>query len=201
MIGQQKKQGRERKMARLKRQLKRLKMNLTKPKRKKAKEVADDLGKNANDELAKSKAKKTKETKTDKKPTQEEVDEVEPSDLLVAKIESTLKDEEVKPIERDFISEMVEELFRVAKESPLPQKEVVSNTISPIEFMAQAIKNREMYKDTWLQAKDKLKEKKYKGNVEIFACLSDYFEKGIKPTFSVETLDKSISSYIIGLKG
>ena len=33
-------------------------MNLTKPKRKKAKEVADDLGKNANDELAKSKAKK-----------------------------------------------------------------------------------------------------------------------------------------------
>jgi len=55
----------------------------------KAGEVADDLEKNANDELAK---KKAKNTKSNEKPTQKEIDEIEPADLLVAKIESTLKD-------------------------------------------------------------------------------------------------------------
>ena len=113
----------------------------------------------------------------------------------MAKIEGTMSDPKSK--EYDFITEMVNELFKVAKESPLPIKESIK--ADPISFIADAIQNRQEYRQVWLDAKEKLKEK-YKGDSDVMEMLSNYFEKGIKPTFSKGSLDKAIGKYIAGFK-
>jgi hypothetical protein len=165
--------------------------------------VQDDTGEVAKDAAneiknIKRKKKARKDASNNKTPTsnitQKDIDKVDPIELLMVKIESTLTNPKAK--EHDFVNDMVNELFNVAKESPLPQKK--SKNSDPLLFMAQAIQNWEQYRSVWLQAKEKLKSK-YEGKEE-FKVLSKYFEKGIKPTFSVKTLDASINKYITSLK-
>lgn len=159
-------------------------------------EVAKDAAKKAKELERKSQAKK-KALEGNDNPgdiSQKDIDEVDPAELLMLKIESTLKEPKAK--EHDFVNDMVNELFNVAKESPLPER--VTQKDEPLNFLAQAIQNREQYRNIWLKAKEGLKAK-YEGT-EQFKMLSDYFEKGIKPTFSVKTLDAAIGRYVSSLK-
>ena len=95
---------------------------------------------------------------------------------------------------------MVNELFKSAKESPLPEQAPRPKR-SPIEFLTQAIQNKAEYTDVWNNAKEILLEK-YSDNPEVLNMLNDYFEKGIVPTYSDATLTSSVKQMLkdLGIK-
>jgi uncharacterized protein (DUF2164 family) len=153
--------------------------------------IQDEVNKKA-DEILKGKSgkkpAKPKEGdtgKTERKPSPEE--EPTPEDALAKKIENYTKDP--KTPEDDPIKDMVNELFRVAKESPIEKEKVKSR--SAIEFVSEALRNRQQYVEVWRKAKEIVREK-VKDNPEALAKLEAYFDKGIKPPFSSESFNKSI---------
>lgn len=161
-------------------------------------DIVKDVQDKAEDIVKKKRAKNEADKVTDKQTNdvkQKDIDEVDPVELLMVKIESTLN--EPKAPEHDYVTDMVNELFNVAKESPLPFRESIKE--DPVQILAQAIQNRQQYKEVFLEAQEKLKEK-YKDDTETMQMLNDYFSKGIKPVFSAKSLDKVIGKYIIGLK-
>lgn len=115
-----------------------------------------------------------------------------PAEMLAKKIESSTKQN--TPKSPDAVTDMVNELFRSAKESPLPEK-VAAAQRSPIEYLTQAIQNKAEYTDVWNQAKDVLTVK-YADNPDVLNMLDDYFNKGILPTYSQSTLTKSVKKSI-----
>ena len=115
-----------------------------------------------------------------------------PAEMLAKKIESTTKQN--TPKAPDAVTDMVNELLRSAKESPLPEK-VAAAQRSPIEYLSQAIQNKAEYTDVWNQAKTTLKAK-YADNPDVLNMLDDYFNKGIIPTYSQSTLTKSIKKSV-----
>jgi hypothetical protein len=87
--------------------------------------------------------------------------------------------------------EIVNELFRVAKESPITiEDRVKSQKMSALEKLQLALEKKELYKDTWNKAKNIIK-KKYKNDTEILEKLDNYFDKGIVPNYSMETINKA----------
>ena len=111
---------------------------------------------------------------------------------MAKKIESTTKQN--TPKAPNAVTDMVNELFRSAKESPLPGK-VAAAQRSPIEYLSQAIQNKAEYTDVWNQAKTTLNAK-YADNPDVLNMLDDYFNKGILPTYSQSTLTKSIKKSV-----
>jgi hypothetical protein len=151
-------------------------------------QIIDEVNKKADEILGKKKAStkkqdtsgKTGEPKTDK-------EELTPEDMLAKKIENYTKAPKVP--DNDPIKDMVNELFRVAKESPIERAKVKSR--SPIEFVSEALKNRQEFVETWKKAKEIVREN-LKDNPEALAKLDAYFDKGIKPPFSSDSFNKSI---------
>lgn len=173
-----------------------IKEKFDKAEQKEAEKIADDIEQTVKNVTQSKRAEKKAEKVTDKEAgnvTQKDVDDIDPVELLIFKIKGTLKEPKVQ--ERDPIMDMVNELFNVAKESPLPTREFEQT--DPIEFIADAIRNRQEYRRIWLEAKERIKAE-YEGDSEVMDMLSAYFEKGIKPTFSAKTLDKAMSKYVIG---
>lgn len=120
---------------------------------------------------------------------------IKPTDaeILAKRIGSTLK-ESKDTQEKDMTKFMVDTLYKVAKESPLPTKEKIAS--NPLDFVADAIKNRDKYREVWNEAK-KLVTAKYSDNPEALALLDDYFAKNIKRTFPENQLNNSVGQ---GLK-
>jgi hypothetical protein len=98
---------------------------------------------------------------------------------------------EAKAPKRDPVTEMVNELFKVAKESPLVKGK--GTPISPIEFLKQAIQEREKYADVWEKAKVIVQEK-FKDDENALKLLGDYFKNPAKPEYSQATLQRSIDA-------
>lgn len=92
---------------------------------------------------------------------------------------------------RDPIRDMVNELFKVAKESPLNSKK--SPAPSPVEFLKQAIKNKEQYREVWDKAKEIVKEK-YKNDPNALKLLDAYIKNPGSPEYSQSTLSRSINA-------
>jgi hypothetical protein len=127
---------------------------------------------------------------TQKQAATQTLKELLPEDLLAKKIGSTLKTPTVKV--NDQVTDMVNELFKSAKEAPLPGK-FKAVPRNPIEYLKSAIANKGEYTGTWENAKAILKEK-YADNPETLAVLNDYFDKGIIPTYSANTLNRSVQT-------
>lgn len=155
-----------------------------------ADKVADEVNKKSG-EFTKNKkqgAKKNGEKTGDTPPKAGTPNkDVTPEELLADKINSYIK--EAKTPKNDPIMDMVNELFRVAKESPIDRKKVKAR--SAIEFVAEAIENRQQYVETWAKAKSIVMER-LANNPEGIAKLEAYFDKGIKPPFSSTSFNKAI---------
>jgi hypothetical protein len=141
----------------------------------KIKEETDAIVKDA-DSATDEAAKQTKE-------------EMTAEEKLANRIANTTKDPRSR--QPDAINDMVNELFKSAKESPLPER-AESIRRSPIEFLQQAIQNKAQYADVWEKAKALLMQK-YADNAEVLSMLNDYFNKGIVPTYSQATLNASLN--------
>lgn len=123
-----------------------------------------------------------------KRSAKEAVNDILPAEMLAKRVEKVIE-KEIPEI--DPLKDMVDELFRIAKESPLPEKELYKR--DPIEFLKQAIKNKDQYADIWEKAKTIVKEK-YQNSPDALEVLEDYFNKGIVPSYSDKTLTASIKS-------
>jgi len=111
------------------------------------------------------------------------------SDKITNKIDSV---NDNAPTKNNAITDMVNELFKIAQELnlDLPTKDKPTTKRSKIDFLREAIEQSEKYKETWDKAKE-IVSNKYKGDTEITNMLNDYFEKGLPPTYSLETVYKS----------
>lgn len=116
--------------------------------------------------------------------------ELLPEDMLAKKVGGILKQEIAKKI--NPLTDMVNELFRVAKESPLPETTEALKR-DPYAILQQAITNKDRYADVWEKAKD-IVEKKYGDDPGAMQVLSDYFDKGIIPTYSEKTLNSTVNA-------
>jgi len=115
-----------------------------------------------------------KETTTNEDLTAEEI--------LAKKVLGTTK-EKAKPKEKTALEVMVDTLFKVAQESPLPNKSK-SVKQDKIKLIADAIKNRTEYREVWDKAKVIVQEKLEEDGREIeMEELDAYFEKSINRTF------------------
>lgn len=124
-----------------------------------------------------------------KKEAAKQVEKELPEELLAKKVSGTLSTRTRNP---NPVMDMVNELFKVAKESPLPTKELPIKR-NPIEFLKHAIQNKGQYADVWEKAKGIVKTK-FADNEEALQILDDYFDKGIIPTYSDNTLNRSLQT-------
>ena len=114
-----------------------------------------------------------------------------PEELLANRVQSTLKN----PLKKnDPIKTMVNELFKIAKESPLPEYDKVKGKTS-FDFIKEAIANKAQYKEVWTKAKNILREK-FKDNEDAFNMLDAYFTRNnpVKPVFSNLRLQQSVQT-------
>jgi len=118
------------------------------------------------------------------------LDDFVPPDLeakkLARQISGTVAPKKPKA---DPLKAMVRELFKVAKESPLPPKKIYKT--NPAEYLKLAVQNNEKYTEVWEGAK-KIVSDKFKNNPEAMAILDDYFNKGIVPPYAQETVERTV---------
>lgn len=96
-----------------------------------------------------------------------------PEELLAQKVDSTVKVKKPSVIDKDT-QNVVNELFKLAKESPLPKLNVSSQTgEDAIDALTNAMKNHNEYAKVWQKAVNIIREK-YKSNPAILDSLDEY---------------------------
>jgi hypothetical protein len=110
-----------------------------------------------------------------KKPSEE----LSAAEMLARKVGGTTKEATEK--KANAIKDMVDELFRVAKESPLPEK-LPKEKRNPIDFLKSAVQDKAEYAETWEQAKAILRDK-YAGDPATLCMMNDYFDLVRIPTY------------------
>jgi hypothetical protein len=108
-------------------------------------------------------------------------------EMLAGRISTTIGKGGVP--KRDPIQDMVNELFKVAKESPLNSKK--SPAPSPIEFLKQAIQNKGKYRAVWDKAQVIVRER-FKNDPDALKLLDAYLKNPGNPEYSQNTLQRSM---------
>ena len=120
--------------------------------------------------------------------------ELLPEEQLSKRVESYVKSLEAKKKENDPIRNMVNTLYKVAKEI-LPTK--TSLPQDPLLFIKEAIQKREEYKDVWNEARD-LVAKKFEGDESSLELLDSYFEHVLVRPFATSQMKQAVAGAIKG---
>ena len=147
------------------------------------KETAEEFEEDVPEEVQKEIGK----IESNKDDNAEDDEPLGPEALLAKKIKSRL---ELKVPHSDPVKRMVDELFKVAKESPIESNVI---TTDPLTFVTEAIINRQEYVETWKKAKEIVREE-FKDDPTALSTLDEYFDKGIKPPFSSQSFMKVIKN-------
>lgn len=148
-------------------------------KTKQVKDTLDQINKEAIEKVAKEVEGMAKKVR---KP-------ISPENQLASKVISSVK---LKSREPDPVKDMVNTLFKVAQESPLPERPKSNNALN---FISEAIKDRAKYREVWKKAKE-IVDKKYAGNPEALDALEAYFNKPINRTFPEKYLNKEVGQQL-----
>lgn len=95
--------------------------------------------------------------------------------------------------------DIINELYRLAKESPLPDKAINVQKKDYVKIMRDILHNQEKYADVWDEAKE-IVAKKYKGDAEKMAALEDYFDNYTVPIYSEESMRIAVKGAMDDLK-
>lgn len=147
-----------------------------------------DVNKNHNDvmkELGKVNEDAVDGVEIDEK--MKEIKELTPEEMLARRIANTLSENHKG---KSPLQMMIDTLFAVAKESPLPGDRKVTN---PMDTVVEAIKNRAEYREIWDKAKAIVSEQ-FKDDPNAMADLEAYFDKAINRTFQDSKLKKAIGN-------
>lgn len=115
------------------------------------------------------------------------IKELTPEEMLFRRISNTLSE---KHNGKSPLQAMIDTLFAVAKESPLPNSKSVTD---PMSVVVEAIKNRAEYREVWEKAKALVAEQ-FKDNPSAMIDLEEYFDKAINRTFQDSKLKKAIGN-------
>ena len=115
------------------------------------------------------------------------VKEMTPQEKLARRIASHL----AEPKERTAMQDMINTLYKIAQESPLPERKTIPH--DPLQLVADAIVNREEYRDVWNEAK-KIIQEKYADDPAILELLKPYFDENIVKTFAESQLSKALDN-------
>jgi len=118
-----------------------------------------------------------------------------PEQILAEKVDNYLNKEPKTPEETEVIREMLNTLFKVAKES-LPEKKRAGIDIDKqIETIANAITNREEYERVW-KAAQKIVRVKYADSPSALRNLKEFNEKVLFPSYAVSDGDRLIKNLV-----
>lgn len=87
---------------------------------------------------------------------------------------------------------IVDELYRLAKESPLPEKPIAEQKKDYVAHLRNILRNREKYEDVWDDARE-IVAKKFKDDPEKMQALEEYFDNYTVPIYSKESLNRAIA--------
>lgn len=123
------------------------------------------------------------------------VKEMTPQEKLARRIARHL----AEPKERTAMQDMINTLYKIAQESPLPERKTIPH--DPLQLVADAIVNREEYRDVWNEAK-KIIQEKYADDPAILELLKPYFDENIVKTFAESQLSKALDNELrdMGIK-
>lgn len=123
------------------------------------------------------------------------VKEMTPQEKLARRIARHL----AEPKERTAMQDMINTLYKIAQESPLPERKTIPH--DPLQLVADAIVNREEYRDVWNEAK-KIIQEKYADNPAVLELLKPYFNENIVKTFAESQLSKALDNELrdMGIK-
>lgn len=132
--------------------------------------------------------KQTQEIKEGMKQARKEAARLTAEELLANRVSNAVtKGKQTQP---DILQDMVNELFRVAKESPIVTKKAIPR--NPIDFLKQAIQNRGLYGSVWDKAQVIVRER-FKNDPEALKTLDAYLKNPAAPEYSQNTLQRSIN--------
>ena len=117
------------------------------------------------------------------------IKEMTPEEMLARRIANTLSEKDVK--KKDAMQTMIDTLFKIAEESPLPEKE--NKPTNPMEFIVAAIVNRDEYTDVWDKAREVLTEQ-FKDDPGKMESLKDYFDNDFLKTVADSHLKKVVGN-------
>lgn len=109
--------------------------------------------------------------------------------MLAQRIRNTVKPK--TPEESDMIDRMVNELFSVAKESPI-EVAVQGEKTTPLQSVSEAIKYRQKYVDTWNRAKAIIM-RDFGTDPKARSILANYFSRGIRPPYSIRNFNSAFN--------
>lgn len=125
------------------------------------------------------------------------------ADQLARKISEYAEVKEKKPAPGpDPIDDMLNELLRIAKESPIADvNKAARKARDPVQFAMQALDAWGRYSQVYEDAKEVLRAK-YRGKPEMLARLDDFFGSGTRPPISNETMASVIRNGLndVGLR-
>lgn len=117
------------------------------------------------------------------------IKDMTPEEMLARRIANTLSAKDVK--KKDAMQTMIDTLFKIAEESPLPERE--NKPTNPMEFIVAAIVNRDEYTDVWDKAREVLTEQ-FKDDPGKMESLKDYFDNDFLKTVADSHLKKVVGS-------
>lgn len=123
------------------------------------------------------------------KALQDELEKVPGAEALAKKVSATVYP---KSKGENPVTAMVNELFRVAKESPIVQ-DLQRQQVSAVEKLQAAYQNAGQYREAWNQAKEIVRQK-FQGDEDALEFLDDYLKNmGDNGLYSTRTTGQAMS--------
>lgn len=155
------------------------------------KETINDVSKNTVNEIEK-KAKKSQNKKAKK--SQNKGENQDDAEALAEKISWHVDEPKADSAENARLQkDIINELYRLAKESPLPDKAINVQKTDYVQLLNEIIHNRSKYENVWDRARE-IVGAKYKDNPEKMKVLEDFFNNYTVPIYSKASMEKAISS-------
>ena len=149
-------------------------------------ETINVVSKNTVNEIEK-KAKKTKKT-------QNKGENQDDAEILAEKISWHVDEPNADSTENARLQkDIINELYRLAKESPLPDKAINVQKTDYVQLLNEIIHNRSKYENVWDRARE-IVGAKYKDDPEKMKVLEDFFNNYTVPIYSKASMEKAISA-------
>lgn len=110
---------------------------------------------------------------------------------LAAKIQSYITPNSDTVDNAKLQRDIINELFKLAKESPLPDKAINVQKKDYVKILREILHNQEKYEDVWQEARESL-GRRYKNDPEKMQVLEDYFNNYIVPVYSESSMREAL---------
>ena len=162
-------------------------------------EAVDEAVQNISKEVAEKIVNNKRKGKTKKSAHDDLTDAEKLANKIKGQVnKSFTKDEDTVDNAR-LQKDIINELYRLAKESPLPDKAIEVQKKDYVKIMRDILHNQKKYEDIWDEAKEMV-AKKYKDDAKKMAALEDYFDNYTVPIYSEKSMRIAVKGAMDDLK-